>query len=110
MQLDLDGKVALVTGSSRGIGRAIAATLQREGCRVVLNGRDADALAATVRELPGSAAARGDVARPEDARRVIAEALGAFGALDIVVCNVGTGRSVPPGEETYDEWQRVFAV
>jgi 3-oxoacyl-[acyl-carrier protein] reductase len=110
MDLELSGKTALVTGSSRGIGHAIAAALHAEGCRVALNGRDRDALAAASAALPGSAAVAGDVSEPQTARRVLADALEQLGRLDILICNVGSGRSVPPGHETYDEWQRVFAL
>ena len=110
MQLELAGKAALVTGSSRGIGRAIAEMLHAEGCRVALNGRtDAD-VSVAASELPGAIGIVGDVTQPDEARRVVSEAAAAMGGLDIVVCNVGSGRSVPPGEETFAEWQRVFAL
>ena len=110
MQLDLTGKSALVTGSSKGIGRAIAELFYSEGCRVALNGRSASDLRTATINLPGSIGVVGDVTRLEDARRVISEVVSAFGKLDILVCNVGSGRSVPPGSETADEWQRVFAL
>lgn len=112
MQLDLEGKSALVTGSSRGIGRAIAEGLVGEGCRVALNGRDAPALDEAARALGGEAVVRvaGDVTRPDEARRVVADAIAALGGLDLLVCNVGGGGSVRPGEEHFDEWQRVFAL
>jgi 3-oxoacyl-[acyl-carrier protein] reductase len=109
MELELSGKRALVTGSSRGIGRAIASVLHGEGCRIAINARGTADLAMTAAELPGVAIVAGDVSKPEDARRVVAEAVGALGGLDILVCNVGSGQSVPPGSETYEEWQRVFA-
>lgn len=110
MQLELAGKTALVTGSSRGIGRAIAQTLHDEGCRVALNGRTAADVSLVASELSGAIAVVGDVTRPDEARRVVSEATAALGGLDILVCNVGSGRSVPPGEETFEEWQRVFAM
>ncbi len=110
MQLELTGKTALVTGASRGLGRAIAEVLHGEGCRVALNGRQAPALAAAASDMPGAVPIAGDVTRQDDAARVVAEAVAALGGLDILVCNVGGGRSVPPGEETGDEWQRVFAL
>lgn len=110
MQLELAGKMALVTGSSRGIGRAIAEVLHREGCRVALNGRNVDDLVSAAADLPGAVAVSGDVTRPDEARRIVAEAIAALGRIDIVVCNAGSGRSVSPGDETHDEWQRVFAL
>lgn len=109
MQLELAGKTALVTGSSRGIGRVIASALHAEGCRVALNGRQSVTLSPAATELTGAVAVAGDMSRPEEAARVVAEAVAALGRLDILVCNVGSGSSVPPGEEGFDEWQRVFA-
>lgn len=110
MELELSGKTVLVTGSSRGIGRAVAEAFHAEGCRVALNGRNVDDLASAVAALPGSVAVAGDVTRPAEAQRIVAEVMGAFGRLDILVCNVGSGRSVPPGDETQEEWDRVFAL
>lgn len=110
MQLELSGKTALITGSSRGVGRAIATTLHGEGCRVALNGRNASTLAASAADLSRAIATVGDVTQPEEAKRIIEETVAAFGRLDILVCNVGSGRSVPPGSETFEEWQRVFAL
>jgi 3-oxoacyl-[acyl-carrier protein] reductase len=110
MQLDLKEKVALVTGSSKGIGWAIAQTLHAEGCQVALNGRNEADLTAAVAQLVESIGVGGDVTDPVEAQRIVAEVLRTFGTLDILVCNVGSGRSVPPGNETADEWQRVFAL
>ena len=110
MKLELSGRTALVTGSSRGIGRAIAEVLHGEGCKLALNGRTEEDLAAAAADLPGAVAVAGDVTRPDDAQRLVAACVAALGSLDILVCNVGGGRSVPPGDETYDEWQRVFAL
>lgn len=109
MELDLTGKVALVTGSTRGIGRAISEALIAEGCSVVVNSRDDDDLPSCAEELNAAAFIAGDVTDPQDAARIVGRVLEDLGKLDILVCNVGSGRSVPPGEENYDEWQRVFA-
>lgn len=110
MQLPLSGKTALVTGSSKGIGWAIAQMLHAEGCRVALNGRNAADLTAATDQLVGSMGVVGDVTQPADAQHIVAEVIRTFGQLDILVCNVGSGRSVSPGSETTDEWQRVFAL
>jgi len=110
MELEFNGKVALVTGSSRGIGRTIAETLYAEGCKVVINGRSREDLASAAEALPGTIIAQGDISQPQEAKRVVDHALTSFGGIDILVCNVGSGRSMPPGEENYEEWQRVFAV
>lgn len=110
MARELDGKSALVTGSSRGIGRAIAAALHAEGCRVVVHGRTGQELDVVAKELHANGAVTGDLTQPAEARRVMDETLAALGTLDILVCNVGGGASVPPGQESPEEWQRVFAL
>lgn len=108
MQSDLVGKTALITGSSRGVGRAIAKRLLTEGCQVVINGRDVDSLKIAAQELCCTAAIAGDVSKPDGAIKVVGETIATLGKLDILVCNVGSGQSVPAGSETYDEWMRIF--
>lgn len=110
MQLQLNGKVALITGSSRGIGLAIAQALHAEGCKVVLNARSQSDLTAVVENLPGAIGVIGDMTDPHLAQDVVNQVLVHLGQLDILVCNVGGGRSVPPGQESAAEWQRVFAL
>ena len=110
MELELSGKTALVTGSTRGIGLAIAETLHAEGCRVALNGRNESELAEAASRMHGAVAVAGDVTLKGEASRIVAEAVTALGGLDILICNVGSGASVKPGDEYYDEWQRVFAI
>lgn len=110
MNLDLSGKIALVTGSSKGIGWSIAQTLHSEGCLVALNGRNATDLHTATTQLDGSIGVLGDVTQPAQAQQMVDEVLSTFGQLDILVCNVGSGSSVPPGSETAEEWHRVFAL
>lgn len=110
MQLQLQGKSVLVTGSSKGIGRAIAEAFLAEGAEVAFNGRNAEDLKrVTADQIEGKAiAVDGDVSKPHGAREVVNGVLSAFGKLDVLVCNVGSGRSVPPGLETHQEWLKIF--
>ena len=110
MDLNLSGKVALVTGASRGIGREIATKLWEEGCRVVLNSRNETELAGVAEALPGAFHVAADVTREAEAKELVERVVETAGTLDILVCNVGSGGSVPPGEESAAEWQRVFAL
>lgn len=90
MDLGLEGKVALVTAASRGLGRGAALALSREGARVVLCARDPDVLQATASELPGETLAiPADVTDPTTPARLVDESLARFGALDILVANAG---------------------
>jgi 3-oxoacyl-[acyl-carrier protein] reductase len=112
MQLNLANKVVLVTGSSRGIGRVIAESFLAEGCKVAFNGRNPDQLEQAIADIRGDnvIAVAGDASKPAQAQAMLGQVLSAFGKLDILVCNVGSGRSVPPGEEDLDEWRRVFEL
>lgn len=110
MELDLTGKKALITGASRGIGLSIAKALYAEGCTVVLNARNTDQLDAAAKEMPGAVGIARDVTVAAQAEYLVQETTRALGGLDILVCNVGSGRSVAPGQETPDEWQRIFAL
>lgn len=109
MDLGLADKIALITGSSRGLGQAIAAALHREGCLVVLNGRDREALGQVAQSLGNNVRAiPADVRDPDECRRLISDVERHVGRLDVMVCNVGSGASVPPGQETAAEWRRVL--
>jgi len=90
MDLGIDGKVALVTAASKGLGRGAALALAREGCHIAICARSEDALAATAAELgPETLAITADVTDPDTPRRLVAETLDRFGALDILVANAG---------------------
>jgi NAD(P)-dependent dehydrogenase (short-subunit alcohol dehydrogenase family) len=79
-------RVALITGASQGLGRALADALSRQGWQIVLNGRNAGRLAAVHRELPGAIVVAGDVT-DADHRAVLAAAVGELGRLDLFVAN-----------------------
>lgn len=89
MPFTLDGKVALVTGAGRGIGRAIAVALAAAGARVIVNDLDADVLNETASLVPGSAALAGDLTDPAFPQKLVDAAIAEFGALDILVNNAG---------------------
>lgn len=110
MNPDFQDKRVLVTGSSRGVGRAIATYFHAAGCKVALNGRGGADLEQAKVELKGALAVPGDMSLPEQAERVVEEVVSRHGQLDVLVCNVGGGRSVPPGAETPEEWHRMFAL
>ncbi|MBR0930714.1 SDR family oxidoreductase [Bradyrhizobium diazoefficiens] len=109
MKLELNDRVALVTGASRGIGLAIATTLAAEGAKVALAARGADALNAARAAVGGLSSIHiADVTDPAAAASLVQEVEKQWGRLDILVCNVGSGASVPPGKETAAEWSRVM--
>ena len=113
MELGLTGKVALVAASSKGLGRACAEALAREGARVVINGRRPEELAQAAQAIRQVMAVKGadvhtvagDVADPETITRLLKATLGRFGQLDILVTNGGgpaPGKFADLGEK---EWQ-----
>lgn len=103
---ELDGRVALVTGSSRGIGAAIAVRFAQAGARVVVHGRDAAAVEEVRSEVDGFAV-RGDVTVSADLARMRTEILAAVGPLDVLVANAGSSDSRPgPIEDiTEESWR-----
>ena len=107
--MQLKNKVAIVTGSSRGIGKAVAERFAREGARIVVNyvrnKKAADAVAAGIRTAGGEAiAVKADVSKRADAERLIKSAIKAFGRLDIVVSNAGIVIDRPFIESTDEDW------
>jgi NAD(P)-dependent dehydrogenase (short-subunit alcohol dehydrogenase family) len=107
MHLDLTGKTALVTGSTQGIGLAIAKGLAGAGARVAINGRSKDKVDATIRTLQGDLIpAAGDVSTDEGTEQV----LRAVPDADILVNNLGIFGAQEPLEITDDDWRRYFEV
>jgi 3-oxoacyl-[acyl-carrier protein] reductase len=111
----LDGKIALVTGASRGIGREIALAFAREGADVAANYHKsqaaAEALVAEIGELGQRAVAiHGDMGEPDDIERMVAEAVSAFGRIDILVNNAGFLTIYEVADMPLAEWDAVMAT
>ncbi|MDG4820754.1 3-oxoacyl-ACP reductase FabG [Asanoa sp. WMMD1127] len=113
MTLQLNGKRALVTGGTRGIGRAVVTALAGAGARVITcsrsGGEAAESLARELKETGGDHhVMKADVAQPDDIDRLVGEAETRFGGLDVIVHNAGVISHVPFGELPEDEWHRVI--
>lgn len=112
---ELDGKVAIVTGSARNIGRAIALELARAGAAVTVNARaDGEAAGVVTREI-GELGGRAipvvaDVRDQQDVERLVQETLGAFHRIDILVNNAAVRSTKDFTELTYEEWERLRCV
>ena len=118
MELDIEGRVALVTGGSKGIGYGIARSLVEEGCRVVICARSEDELEEASTSLAARCAPGGqihavaaDLTREEDRERLVAETLEHFDAVDVLVNNAGTiGRGGTVHDTTLEMWREVFEL
>ncbi|HVC99949.1 MAG TPA: glucose 1-dehydrogenase [Candidatus Dormibacteraeota bacterium] len=106
---DLAGRRALVTGSTRGIGLAVAEGLAAQGVRVAVNSRDAAAVAAVASRLGGGAVGvPGDLGSQTGAARVVEEAIEALGGLDILVNNAGMAMPAESVDLSPADWQRTI--
>lgn len=106
---DFSGQVILVTGGSRGIGRAISKAFAAYGATCVINYRsDESAASSVLAELPvGShTSIQADIANPKEAEHLVKEVLASFGKIDILINNAGMGSHHPINELSYEEWQQ----
>src|SRR5215216_3189979 len=114
MNLQLRDKVAIVTGSSRGLGYASARALAAEGCFVTLCARTEARLLAAARDIAGVAGAdrvlavAADVSRAEGVQQIVDETVRRFGGIDVLVNNVGLGRGAGVIDTADAAWQEAF--
>jgi NAD(P)-dependent dehydrogenase (short-subunit alcohol dehydrogenase family) len=109
----LGGKVALITGASQGLGRALALAYAKEGARVVINARSEENIRPVAGEVESSGAEvlalAADVSKSADVRRLVDAAVGRFDRIDVLVNNAGVlGPRVAIAEYPEDEWRRVI--
>lgn len=112
MDLRLDGKTALITGGSRGIGKGIATAMAESGAKVMITSRKAEACEETAAEIGhGCLWEAGHVGKPEDAERVIDSCISQLGGVDILVNNAGTNPYAGPTIDVdMGRWEKTFEV
>lgn len=110
MDLGLTGRRALVTGASRGIGRRVAHRLASEGARVLMVGRDEDALRAAAPEGGAAEILAADVTTPDAGERLVRACVERLGGIDVLVNNAGTSRNVALDEVTDEDWDQQWVL
>jgi NAD(P)-dependent dehydrogenase (short-subunit alcohol dehydrogenase family) len=111
----MDGRVALITGGSRGLGRAMAETFLKAGANVAIVARRPDVLQEAVQDITAASDGAikgypGDVGKAADCQRVVDAAVADLGPIDMLVNNAGTSVRGPFLEQTDDAWQADFAL
>ena len=111
MDLKLANKVVFVSGSSSGIGFSIAKVLYNEGCTVILNGRHKSSLKKSAKSIGDNVDYFPcDVTKLSNCKSAVKYIIKKYGKLDIVVCNVGNGSSVPTGKESLQDWKKMLDI
>jgi 3-oxoacyl-[acyl-carrier protein] reductase len=113
MDLHLSDRVILVAGSTRGIGKAIAAMLAAEGARVCITGREESSLEAVKREFPDAERVLihgGDLSNPDEIGGLFDAIAAKWGVLDGLVANLGAGTGKPGWDLAEEEWERLFRL
>jgi 3-oxoacyl-[acyl-carrier protein] reductase len=109
LDLKLNGKVAVISGSSRGIGFSIASALYNEGCKIILNGRHFKSLKKSAMMIDKNVDfVVADVTKKTECKKLIKYAISKFGNIDILVCNVGDGRICNKISEKKSDWQKML--
>jgi NAD(P)-dependent dehydrogenase (short-subunit alcohol dehydrogenase family) len=109
--MKLKDKVAIITGSARGIGRAIAEAMAREGARVVVTDRDGEEASKTAQSIGAAAIAiQADVSSAEDIKALFEDTVKALGRIDVLVNNAGIGSTRLVVDIGLEEWERIIRV
>jgi 3-oxoacyl-[acyl-carrier protein] reductase len=110
MDLRLKDCRAFISGASRGLGKACARALGDEGARIFICSRDAAELKRTAADLGGAGYSAADLSRPEEVKRVVAEAIAALGGLDCLVTNAGGPPTAPFEKASDDDWNVAYQL
>lgn len=113
MQIDIRGKVAVVTGAGRGIGAVLARRFAEEGCKIAIFEREVDSLALIAAELRAAGSEvepiRCDVSIETDVQHAVAQTVARFGVIDILINNAGVGTPSRLTTESVEGWDNAFA-
>lgn len=115
MYKDLEGKVVVITGASKGLGKAMAIRFGEEKAKVVVNYRstkkDLDEIVQKIKACGGDAiTVQADISKEEDVKRLIKETVEAFGTLDVMINNAGMENEVPSHELSLEDWNKVIST
>lgn len=108
--MNLNGKTALVTGASSGIGFGIAQALSKAGCKVIINSKSKQRIEAASKKINNSIPITADITCINQVKNLINKVKLHTKNIDILICNVGSGSSVPTGSEKHKDWQKMFNI
>jgi 3-oxoacyl-[acyl-carrier protein] reductase len=109
MNLNFKNKNIFITGSTKGIGFDIAKSFADSGANVVINSRTLKDCEKASNLIQKSQFVCGDMSSPSEAESILGQVLSALGSLDILVCNIGSGKSASPGKDVFQDWDNMFS-